>query len=88
MINTLNKNKNKNNSGICIFADTRAEWLAAMWGCFKSGITLATIYANLGDEGIVHGVTQTGVGAIITSQELLPKLFKLMEQVMNMLKAL
>lgn len=59
---------------ICIFADTRAEWMTSALGCFKNSIALVTIYTNLGDEGIIHGISQTEVTTAITSLELLPKL--------------
>ena len=62
---------------ICIFADTCAEWLIAAQGCFKNAIALTTIYTNLGDDGIEHGVSQTRVNTLITSQELLPKIVRL-----------
>ena len=59
---------------ICLFADTRAEWLVSAIGCFKNRIAVCTIYTNLGDEGIIHGITQTQVSTVVTSLELLPKL--------------
>lgn len=33
-----------------------------------------TIYATLGEEGIIHGVNETEVSTVITSHELMPKL--------------
>lgn len=33
-----------------------------------------TIYANLGEEGIIHALNETKVTIVITSHELLPKL--------------
>jgi len=64
---------------ICIFADTRAEWLIAAIGCFKNAIALCTIYTNLGGEGIVHGINQTSVDTVITTVELMPKLLPLLK---------
>jgi long-chain acyl-CoA synthetase len=58
---------------ICIFADTRAEWFLTAIACFKQAFPLVTIYTNLGEEAVVHGVLQTEVSLIITSHELLPK---------------
>lgn len=40
---------------IIIFAETRAEWMIAAHGCFKQNIPIVTIYATLGDEGVIHG---------------------------------
>jgi len=70
----------KPRSHICIFADTRAEWLIAATGCFKNSIALCTIYTNLGPEGIVHGMQQTNVNTVITTVELLPKLKPLLNE--------
>ncbi|XP_055694254.1 long-chain-fatty-acid--CoA ligase 4 isoform X2 [Lutzomyia longipalpis] len=58
---------------IVIFAETRAEWLIAAHGCFKQNIPIVTIYATLGDEGIIHGIKETEVSIVITSHDLLPK---------------
>ncbi len=66
---------------ICIFADTRAEWLITALGCFKNSISLCTIYTNLGGEGIKHGIVQTQVETLVTSLELLPKLVPLLGEV-------
>jgi long-chain acyl-CoA synthetase len=67
-------------SHVCIFADTRAEWLIAAIGCFKNAIALCTIYTNLGPEGIMHGIKQTNVNTVITTVELLPKLRPLLKE--------
>lgn len=58
---------------IVIFAETRAEWMIAAHGCFKQNIPIVTIYATLGDEGVVHGINETEATVVITSHELLPK---------------
>ncbi len=65
---------------VCIFADTRADWLVAAWGCWKNSIALATIYTNLGDEGIVYGVNQTQATTVITSSNLLDKLGNIIKE--------
>ena len=44
---------------ICMFADTRAEWMLTAQACFKQGFPLVTLYTNLGEEAVVHGVNQT-----------------------------
>ncbi|CAG0906391.1 unnamed protein product, partial [Darwinula stevensoni] len=58
---------------IVIFAETRAEWLVAAYGCMKHNIPVVTIYATLGEDAIAHGINQTEVTHVITSAELLPK---------------
>ena len=63
---------------VVIYADTRAEWLIAAHGCFKFNYTLCTIYTNLGIDGVKHGISQSSSPIVIVSQELLPKLEKVL----------
>ncbi len=58
---------------VCIFAETKAEWLVCSLGCFKQTFPLVTLYANLGSEAIAHGINQTEVTHVITTHDLLPK---------------
>ena len=58
---------------ICMFADTRAEWMLTAQACFLQGFPLVTLYTNLGEEAVVHGVNQTECTHVVTSHELLPK---------------
>merc|ERR550532_1760766 len=58
---------------ICIFADTRAEWMVAAQACFKQTFPVVTLYTNLGDEAIIHAINQTEVEIVITTHDLLPK---------------
>ncbi|TRY71515.1 hypothetical protein TCAL_00221 [Tigriopus californicus] len=58
---------------IAIFAETKAEWLMCAMGCFKHNFPLVTLYANLGEEAISHGLNQTEVTHVITTHDLLPK---------------
>ena len=50
---------------ICIFAETKADWLVCALGCFKQTFPLVTLYANLGDDAIVHGVNETEVSFFV-----------------------
>ncbi len=68
---------------VAIYADTRADWLIAALGCFRNSVTLVTLYTNLGEDGVEYGINQTKVKTIITSQELLPKLGKLLSRLPN-----
>jgi len=65
---------------ICIFAETKADWLVCALGCFKQTFPLVTLYANLGDDAIVHGVNETEVTHVITTHELLPKFKNVLER--------
>ena len=46
---------------LCVFADTRAEWMITAQACFKQAFPIATLYTNLGEEAVVHGLNQTQV---------------------------
>ena len=51
---------------IIIYADTCAEWLITALACFKSSITIVTLYTNLGDDGIIYGINQVQVEVMVT----------------------
>jgi long-chain acyl-CoA synthetase len=46
---------------IAIYAETRAEWIMSAFGAFSQSIYVATLYTNLGDDAIVHGINETEV---------------------------
>lgn len=68
---------------IVIFAETRAEWMISAHGCFKQNIPIVTIYATLGDDGVVHGINETEVTTVITTHDLLPKFKVILAQLPN-----
>ncbi len=51
---------------LLIYAETCPEWLITALACSKSSITIVTLYTNLGDEGIVHGINQVSVEILVT----------------------
>ena len=65
---------------VCVFADTKAEWFITAQACFKQGFPVVTLYTNLGEEAVVHGVNETEVTHIVTSHELLPKFRNILKQ--------
>ena len=65
---------------IALFA---ADWLIAAHGCFQFNYALCTIYTNLGIDGIKHGISETAAPVVIVSQELLPKLIKVLPSISN-----
>ena len=58
---------------LCLYADTRAEWLIAAQASFQQSLPVVTIYTNLGESGVIHGLSETQAEVVITSHELLPK---------------
>jgi len=67
----------QHSESIVIYAETKAEWIMAAFGAFSQSIIVSTLYTNLGDEAIVHGLNETEVSLVVTSHDLLPK-FKTM----------
>ncbi|CAB4058226.1 ACSL [Lepeophtheirus salmonis] len=63
---------------ILLYAESSAKWLVSAFGCFKNSMTVVTIYTNLGDEGVYHCIEQTDAKVIITSQNLLKRLQKIL----------
>lgn len=66
---------------LIMYCDTKAEWMVTAMGCFKFNYSLVTIYTNLGEEGVIYGINQTQAHYVCTSQELLPKLIKVLDKV-------
>ncbi|XP_028967685.1 long-chain-fatty-acid--CoA ligase 4 [Galendromus occidentalis] len=63
---------------VCILAETRMEWMLTAQACLRINIPVVTLYATLGEDGIIHGITETETTHLITSQDLLPKVIKLL----------
>jgi len=59
---------------IVLYANTCAEWMMSAVGAFKQSLAVVTIYTNLGEEGVQHGISQTDANVVIVSQELVPRL--------------
>lgn len=66
---------------IVLFAETRAEWMIAAHGCFKQNLTIVTVYATLGDDGVCHCINETEVSTVITTHELLPKFKNILSRI-------
>jgi len=64
---------------IAIYSETRSEWILAALGAFSQNIVVSTLYTNLGEDAIAHGINETEVSLVITSHSLLPKFRKVLE---------
>jgi len=65
-------------SNVCIFAETRAEWMISALACFRCSFPVVTLYATLGEEALMHGINETETTVVITTSDLLGKFKKLM----------
>lgn len=73
---------------VTIFMDTRVDFFLleqAVWKC--RGI-LATLYASLGEEGIVHGLNELESSILLTSNDLLPKIARIRGQLKHLKKVI
>jgi long-chain acyl-CoA synthetase len=59
---------------VMIFAETRPEWMLTAFAAFRHGLTVVTLYATLGEEAVRHGIEESEVSVVVTSQELVEKL--------------
>jgi len=59
---------------VVLYANTGADWMISSIACFKHSLAVVTIYTNLGEDGVAHGITQTDANVVIVSQELVPRL--------------
>jgi long-subunit acyl-CoA synthetase (AMP-forming) len=48
-----------------LYADTCAEWLMTALACFKSSLSIVTIYTNLGRSGVSFSVSQVSFRLIL-----------------------
>ena len=64
----------KPRDNVVIYANTSADWMTCAIGAFRQSIALVTIYTNLGEEGVLHGVAQTEASVVIVGEDLLEKL--------------
>ncbi|BGP11775.1 long-chain fatty acid-CoA ligase [Rhodotorula toruloides] len=55
-----------------IYASTSAHWQVMANACATQGITFATAYDNLGEEGLNHSLNEPGVYGMFTNAALLP----------------
>jgi len=65
---------------VVLYANTGADWMTTSIACFKHSLAVVTIYTNLGEEGVAHGITQTDASVVIVSQELVPRLMNVLDQ--------
>ena len=61
---------------VVVYANTCAEWMTSAIAAFKHSLAVVTIYTNLGEEGVEHGVSQTDATIIVASHDLIPRLIK------------
>lgn len=61
---------------VVIYSETRIEWHLVAQALFQIGAVIVTLYATLGEDGVVHGINESQATHVITSSDLVPKLQK------------
>ena len=59
---------------VIIYADTKRDWQLTAQACFRMNLTVVTIYATLGEEGVKHGINQTQASVVVCDGKLLKTL--------------
>ncbi|CAN7998157.1 unnamed protein product [Ixodes pacificus] len=66
---------------VVILAETRLEWMLAAQACLRINIPVVTLYATLGEDGIIHGINETEATHLITSYDLMPRIAKILHKI-------
>jgi long-chain acyl-CoA synthetase len=64
-----------------IFENTNQEWFMTAQALMRYNITLVTVYATLGDDALVHALSETQVTSILVNESSLVKFKTLAKQV-------
>ncbi|KAG0419600.1 hypothetical protein HPB47_003992, partial [Ixodes persulcatus] len=56
-----------------ILAETRQEWILTALACIRVNVPLVTLYATLGEDGIIQALNETEVTHLVTSYDLMPR---------------
>lgn len=66
---------------VAIFSETRAEWMISAYSLFMANIPIVTVYANLGDDGVIMALNETQVKVMVCSFDNLVRMKKLAPKV-------
>lgn len=65
---------------VVIYAETQRDWMVAANAAFSMGCQVVTIYATLGEEGALFGITQTKAPVVVADGKLMKILAKIVEK--------
>jgi len=69
----------KAGQNVALYMETCADWTISAHACFSQSLVVMTVYANLGEEALVHGLKEAEVTHMITSGDLVQALSKLVK---------
>lgn len=59
------------NERVCLYAETQLDWMLSCQAAFSQALQVVTVYATLGEEGLVHGLAQTRSKLLVVDSKLL-----------------
>lgn len=66
---------------VVILAETRPEWMETALACFTQNFVVVTLYATLGEDAIVHGLSESEPAAIVTTAEIVSRMHKIRDRI-------
>lgn len=66
-------------SKVGVYEDTRWEWITSVLGMWMQHITAATVYANLGYDGLLYALGETKCKAVVCNGSSVKKLIEMMK---------
>ncbi|XP_022651193.1 long-chain-fatty-acid--CoA ligase 4-like [Varroa destructor] len=74
----------RSRQNVAVFAETRIEWMLTAQALLRNNVPLVTLYATIGKQAIIHGINETEVTHIITSQYLLEKIIEILPHISSL----
>jgi len=67
-------------SFVCMYEETRWEWLVSVYGIWTQDYVASTVYANLGPDALSYALTESNAAAIICNGKQVPQLLALLTE--------
>ena len=65
---------------ITIYAETKKDWVTIAHACFKLNVSVATVYATLGSDGVLSAINQTHSPLIVADGKLLRNILSIAKE--------
>ena len=65
---------------ITIYAETKKDWVTIAHACFKLNVSVATVYATLGSDGVLSAINQTHSSLIVADGKLLRNILSIAKE--------
>lgn len=77
----VHKTGMKSGDKVGIYASTCYEWIVMAHACFRRGAVVATCYANLGSDALVHCINECEISIMCVTEDLIPGLEAIKDQI-------